>query len=68
MFCERLNLAAEPCDCELQGHFCSGVPCILAHVRDGRLAPGAGVERCDLCARYPTNEAAFRKLIELGLA
>ncbi len=55
-----------PCDCEKPGHFCSGVPGILAHMENGRLAPGAKVERCDLCQRYPTDEAALARLQELG--
>ena len=54
------------CDCERSGHFCSGVPGILAHMENGRLAPGAKVERCDLCQRYPTDEAALKKFRELG--
>ena len=59
---------ASPCDCELPGYFCSGVPGIMAHLKDGRLADGAGVERCDLCQRYPSDEAARTKLVELGIA
>ncbi len=55
-----------PCDCERPGHFCSGVPGILAHMEHGRVAPGAKVERCGLCRRYPTDEAALKKLRELG--
>lgn len=56
------------CDCELPGFYHCGVPGILAHFVKGRLAPGAGVEHCDLCQRYPTDEAALQKLQELGLA
>ena len=70
--CERLNtrdvVASEPCACELPGVFCSEVPGILARIEQGRLAPGATVERCDLCQRYPDDEAAYRKLRELGMA
>jgi len=55
-----------PCECEKPGYFFSGVPGILAHMENGRLAPGAEVERCDLCQRYPTDEAALEKLRELG--
>jgi hypothetical protein len=58
----------EPCDCEVPGMFCSGVPGILAAMKNGRLAPGAVVERCDLCQRYPSDEAAYQQLVELGLA
>jgi hypothetical protein len=58
----------EPCDCELPGVFCSGVPGILAHIENGRLAPHCNVERCDLCQRYPSDEAALEKLVELGMA
>jgi hypothetical protein len=55
------------CDCEQPGHFCSGVPGILAHVKNGHVAPNTDVERCDLCERYPSDEAARGKLRELGL-
>jgi hypothetical protein len=54
------------CECEKPGFFGSGVPGILAHMRNGRLAKGAVVNRCDLCQRYPSDEAAFEKLRELG--
>ncbi|MEI7902482.1 MAG: hypothetical protein WCK89_19710 [bacterium] len=57
-----------PCDCQLPGYFCSGVPGILAYLEDGRLPDGAGVERCDLCGRYPCDEAARKKLVALGIA
>ena len=65
--CYWLN-AAEPCSCEQQGHFACGIPGILAHLENGRLVPGTDVQRCDLCQRYPTDEAARAKLLELGLA
>ena len=55
------------CDCEQPGYFCSGVPGILAHVENGRASPNTEVERCDLCERYPSDEAAREKLRELGL-
>ena len=42
------------------------VPGILAHMENGHLAEGAVVNRCDLCQRYPSDEAAFEKLRELG--
>jgi hypothetical protein len=54
------------CDCEKDGFFRSGVPGILAHMENGRLAEGAQVNRCDLCQRYPSDEAAFERLRELG--
>ncbi len=63
-----LDAGEGPCECELPGHFCSGVPGILAHMEDGRLAPGAKVERCDLCQRYPSDEAALKKFQELGFS
>jgi hypothetical protein len=44
------------------------VPGILAQIEKGRLAPGAKVERCDLCQRYPSDQAAHQKLRELGMA
>ena len=60
---------AEPCDCEDPGGaFYSGVPGILAAVRNGRLIEGAAVERCDQCRRYPRDEAARAKLVDLGIA
>jgi hypothetical protein len=55
------------CECEKGGFFCSGVPGILAHMENGRLADGAQVNRCDLCQRYPSDEAALEKLRELDL-
>lgn len=54
------------CECEKPGFFCSGVPGILAHMENGRLAEGAVVNRCDLCQRYPSDDAAFEKLRGLG--
>ena len=54
------------CECAKPGFFCSGVPGILAHLENGRLAEGARVNRCDLCQRYPSDEAALEKLQELG--
>ena len=58
----------EKCDCQLPGYFCSGVPGILAHMENGRLAPGAQVQRCDQCQRYPSDQAALERLGELGIA
>lgn len=55
------------CPCELPGLFRTGVPGILARVENGRLVPGAKVERCDLCQRYASDEAARAKLLELGI-
>ena len=55
------------CECEKPGYFCSGIPGILAHMENGRLAKRAQVNRRDLCQRYPSDEAAFEKLQELGL-
>lgn len=65
--CARLNSAAEPCDCKLPGCYHSGVPGVIARMKGGMLAPGAAVERCDLCCRYESDEAARQKLTELGL-
>ena len=56
------------CECEKRGFFCSGIPGILAHMENGRLAEGAKVNRCDLCQRYPSDEAAFEKLRQLDRA
>ena len=71
--CERLNLPEpeedqEPCDCEAPGFFHAGVPGILAHLQEGRVAPGALVERCDLCRRFASDEEARSRLLELGIA
>ena len=60
--------ADEKCECRQPGHFCCGVPGILAHIENNRLAPGCQVERCDLCELYPSDQAALEKLIELGMA
>jgi hypothetical protein len=73
--CEQLNcnpdavsVRQEPCECQTPGYYCSGVPGILAHLQDDRLAPGAKVERCELCRRFLSDEAALARLRELGLA
>ncbi|MDA7979467.1 MAG: hypothetical protein MPJ50_11945 [Pirellulales bacterium] len=58
----------ERCECELPGAFYTGVPGILAALENGRVAPGAVVERCDFCQQYPSDAAALAKLRELGLA
>ena len=58
----------EPCECELPGFLYSGVPGILARIEAGRLVTGAAVERCDLCQRYLNDLAAYRRLVELGIA
>jgi hypothetical protein len=56
------------CPCEQAGYFSSGVPGILGHLEDSRLADGTTVERCDQCQRYPSDAEAPQKLIELGIA
>lgn len=58
----------ELCDCQLPGTFCSGVPGILAQVENCHLVPGGKVERCDLCQRYASDQAAHDRLVELGMA
>ena len=63
----QVTPCAAVCDCELPGLFRTGVPGILARVENGRLVPGAKVERCDLCQRYPSDEAALARLQELGI-
>ena len=71
--CERLNMPEpaegdEPCDCEGEGFFHAGVPGILAHLQQGRVAPGVLVERCDLCRRFASDDEAKSRLRELGIA
>ena len=63
----REPYSREPCECELAGPYYTGVPGILAAMQDGRVAPGAVVERCDFCRRYPSDAAALAKLRELAL-
>lgn len=68
--CEWLNTGKrrdDVCECELPGFFYSGVPGIIARMENGRLTPGAKVERCDTCQRYESDEAVRQKLIELGM-
>ena len=62
------NSKRERCECQQDGHFCSGIPGILAHLEGGKLQPSSAVERCDLCQRYPSDEAALQRLRELGIA
>ena len=61
-----------PCECELPGFFCCGVPGALAHFDNdngnGRLAQGAKVERCDTCQRLASDAEALQYLCDLGLA
>ena len=66
--CDLLNEADTRCDCELPGMFRSGVPGILAHREQGRLALNSKVERCDLCRRFASDDAARERLIALDLA
>ena len=56
------------CECELLGYFFSGLLGILAHFENGTLAPDVSVERCDLCQRFPTDEAALQRPREMRLA
>ncbi|MCE9555413.1 MAG: hypothetical protein K8T91_18845 [Planctomycetes bacterium] len=58
----------QPCECQLPEDFCCGVPGILAKVENCRVVLGGKVERCDLCQRYPSDQAAHDKLVELGMA
>lgn len=55
------------CACMEPGYFYCGVPGIIAHLDNGRLAPDARVERCDLCQRFADDDAARQKLSELSL-
>ena len=56
------------CECENSGYFNSGIPGIIAHVENGRLAGDAKVERCDLCQRYNSDEAALAELQRRGIS
>ncbi|MBA3481433.1 MAG: hypothetical protein H0T51_06420, partial [Pirellulales bacterium] len=55
------------CDCEAPGYYCCGVPGVLAVIENGKVAPGAVVERCDACERFASDEAARQKLVSLGM-
>lgn len=57
----------EACACEQPGAFCSGVPGILAQVKNGQVVSGTKVERCDLCDLYASDEAALEHLRNLGM-
>ncbi|MDZ4683786.1 MAG: hypothetical protein SH850_01775 [Planctomycetaceae bacterium] len=57
-----------PCACERPSLFASGVPGILAHIVDGRLASDSSVECCPVCRRFPTVAAALARLEALGIA
>ena len=53
------------CVCEDLGHFRSGVPGILAHVKKGRIT--GRVERCDACQRFRDDqvaEAVLRRILK----
>lgn len=63
--CNRLTVLPEPCECELPGPFRSGIPGVLAATANGRLIPGAKVERCDVCRRFATDELARQSLVDL---
>lgn len=62
------GLSLPVCECEYPGYFNCGVPGILAWLENGRLIPGGTVEQCDLCRRYPSDDAALGRLKELGRA
>jgi len=49
----RVTMKCE--ECENAGYFTSGLPGVLAHVEDGRLP---GVQRCDFCEQYASDEEA----------
>ncbi len=71
--CERLNIAEpdedqEPCDCEAPGLIHASIPVILAHLQEERVAPGAFVERCDMCLWFASDNEAKSRLRELGIA
>ena len=48
--------------CRVGGHFCSGVPGILAHIKDGHIGE---VQRCDACAVYASDEEARLALLNI---
>ena len=64
---EPVSKPTDPCVCELPGYYHSGVPGVLARLENGRVASGARIERCDVCRRYASDEAARARLAELGL-
>ncbi len=68
VLCSVLNEPDTRCHCELPGTFCSGVPGTLSHMEQGRIAPNSKVERCDICRRFPSDDAARERLVSLGLA
>ena len=52
------------CDCEEPGYFNSGVPGIIAHVKNGIVF--SKVERCDTCRRYRSDFDARLALLWRG--
>ena len=55
------------CECEKPGRFHTGVPGVIAEMRNGQVAPGAEIARCDECRRFPHALAAFSALNARGL-
>jgi hypothetical protein len=55
----------EQCGCEAPGPFSCGIPGILARIDRRRIVP-VSVERCDACARFPSDAAARLYLAALG--
>ena len=61
---KKTTLRQARCVCEDLGHFRSGVPGILAHVKNGRIT--GRVERCDTCQRFRDDqiaEAVLRRVL-----
>ncbi len=68
--CKRIDaflVNTSRCECEQPGKYSCGVPGVLAYSENGAIVLGAGVERCDLCERFASDEAAVLHLQKLGL-
>lgn len=60
---ELRHQLANMCACEMGGWHKSGLPGVLGHVEPGRLPDRKLVERCDICKRYPDDDAAYAALV-----
>ena len=64
-----MTTSDEPCECESEGFYCSGVPGILAHVEGGKVPSHevSAVERCDQCERFASDADAIAELSRRGM-